>query len=219
MGRRLRSHVCRDIIVCYASTEAGTAASARYDVIENIPQAVGYLMPDVELEIVDEADSALPTGSEGLIRLRTTQLRLNTDRGTAIPPTGSKGGWFYPGDIGRVTENGVLCVTGRSSDVINSGGIKVSAAKIAEVLQALPEIQAAAACGVTGPTGLEELWVAVVASAQVDVGEITRRLLDHKEIGLAPAEVFRLDEIPRGDLGKIQKYRLKEQLLKLKMGA
>ena len=219
MGWRLRSQVCRDIIVCYASTEAGTAASARYDVIENIPQAVGYVVPDVELEIVDEADAALPTGSEGLIRLRTTQLRLNADPVKPIPPPDSKAAWFYPGDIGRLTENGVLCVTGRSSDVINSGGIKVSATKIAEVVQALPEIQAAAACGVTGPSGLEELWIAVVASAPVDVAEITRRLQEHKEIGLAPAEVFRLDELPRGDLGKIQKYRLKEQLLNLKKGA
>ena len=80
MGRRLRSQVCRDIIVCYASTEAGTAASARYDVIENIPEAVGFVVPDVELEIVDEAGAALPTGSEGLIRLRTPQLAIEHGR-------------------------------------------------------------------------------------------------------------------------------------------
>jgi acyl-CoA synthetase (AMP-forming)/AMP-acid ligase II len=218
MGRRLRGQVCREIVTSYASTEAGTVASAHYDAIEAIPHAVGFVVPDVDLEIVDEAGATLPTGSEGVIRLRTPQLRLSAGaRGSASSPD-DQTSWFYPGDIGRVTGDGVLCVTGRSSDVINSGGVKVSATKIEEVLQALPEIREAAACGVTGSSGLEELWLAVVASGQLDVAEIKRCLQEHKDIGLVPAEVFVLDVLPRGDLGKLQRYRLKEQLLELKKG-
>ena len=217
MGRILRSHVCRDIVTSYASTEAGTAASAHYDAIEKIPQAVGFVVPDVDLEIVDEASAVLPPGSEGLIRLRTPQLRLNAGacKPEALPDDTS---WFYPGDIGHLTEAGALCVTGRSSDVINSGGVKVSASKIEEIVQALPEIQEAAVCGMMGSSGLEELWLAVVASGQLDVAEIKRCLQEHKDIGLVAAEVFVLDALPRGEMGKIQRYRLKEQLLKLKKG-
>jgi acyl-coenzyme A synthetase/AMP-(fatty) acid ligase len=43
-------------------------------------------------------------------------------------------------------------------------------------------------------------------------------LQEHKEIGLVAAEVFVLDSLPRGELGKLQRYGLKEQLLKLKRG-
>jgi acyl-coenzyme A synthetase/AMP-(fatty) acid ligase len=214
----LRNQVCRDIVTSYASTEAGTAATAHYDAIEKIPQAVGFVVPDVDIEIVDEAGAKLTAGSEGLIRLRTPQLRLNADPRGPAPLPDDKTSWFYPGDIGRITEDGVLCVTGRSTDVINSGGVKVSATKIEEVLQALPEITEAAACGVMGPSGLEELWLAVVASGQLDVAEIKRCLQEHKDIGLVPAEVFVLDALPRGDMGKIQRFGLKEQLLKLKKG-
>jgi acyl-CoA synthetase (AMP-forming)/AMP-acid ligase II len=216
MGRRLRSLVCRNIILSYASTEAGTAASATYEAIENIPQAVGFVSPGVELEIADEAGATLPTGAEGLIRLRTPQHVLNQGPNAPESRSGSKVPWFYPGDIGRLTEEGMLCVTGRSSDVINSGGVKVSANKIEEILQALPEIREAAACGVMGPVGLEELWVAVVAQAPVDIAEIKRHLKEHDAVKLAPTEVFMLEQLPRGDLGKVQKFRLKEQLLNLK---
>jgi acyl-coenzyme A synthetase/AMP-(fatty) acid ligase len=215
MGRRLRSQVCRDILVCYASTEAGTSASASYAAIEGIPQAVGFLLPDVDLEIVDEAGSLMPSGAEGLIRLRTPQLRLNADPSRAMPAD-DRAAWFYPGDIGRLTDDGVLCVTGRGSDVINSGGVKVSAAKIEEIVQAIPEIRDAAACGILGPTGVEEVWLAVVAAAPVDSEAIGRLLKENREVGLEPAQVFVVDSLPRGDLGKLQRYRLKEQLLALK---
>ena len=78
-----------------------------------------------------------------------TTIEPRTQR-TPVPSPDARAAWFYPGDIGRLTEHGVLCVTGRSSDVINSGGVKVSATRIEDVLQALPEIREAAACGVMG---------------------------------------------------------------------
>jgi long-chain acyl-CoA synthetase len=216
MIRKLRSNLCRRIVLSYASTEAGTAAGALYDVIENIPDAVGFVTPDVEIEIVDEAGAALATGADGLIRLRTPYLLLSPEMDALTHSSDSRDPWFYPGDMGHLTQDGVLCVTGRSAEVINSGGVKVSAIKIEEIVQALPEIKEAAACGVMGPAGIEKVWIAVLALAPINVQEIKRRLKEHNEVGFAPAEVFVLDQFPRGDLGKVQKYVLKEQLLKLK---
>jgi acyl-CoA synthetase (AMP-forming)/AMP-acid ligase II len=218
MVRKLRNHLCRKIIVSYASTEAGPVASAPYDAIENVPDAVGFVAPDVELQVVDEAGAALPFGADGVIRLRTPHLLLSRETSGAGASADMKESWFYPGDLGHLTEHGVLCVTGRSTDVVNSGGLKISAGKIEEIVQALPEILEAAACGVMGANGLEELWLAVVASGQVDVAAIKRLLQEHKEVGLVAAEVFVLDSLPRGELGKLQRYGLKEQLLKLKRG-
>ena len=43
------------------------------------------------------------------------------------------GQWYYPGDIGYVTANGALCIRGRGDDVINCGGLKVSAGSLEEV--------------------------------------------------------------------------------------
>jgi len=113
----------------------------------------------------------------------------------------------------------VLCLAGRISDVINRGGLKVSSAKIEEILEGLLGIEQAAACGVTGPSGLEEVWVAIVAKEPIEIEKIKQQLSDHHDVKIAPDEVFIFDELPRGELGKVQKYRLRELMLSRKNGA
>jgi len=215
---RIRSSLCRHLLSQYGSTEAGVVALATFETIENIPGAVGYVLPWAEIEIVDEAGQVLPAGAEGIVRYRTPQLLENiAAAGTAGVP-GVRDGWFYPGDVGSLTANGALCLTGRASDVINRGGVKISGARIEEILQALPNVKEAAACGVAGPSGMEELWVAVVPSGPVEVAAIKRHLEEHGDIKVAPDEVYLMNELPRGDLGKVQKYRLREQMANLKRG-
>ena len=106
-----------------------------------------------------------------------------------------------------------------SSNLTPSAIVKVSGNRIEEILRALPQIKEAAACGIIGPSGLEEIWIAVEANGSVNVGEIEEILRTHVDIGVAPDEVFVLDELPRGELGKVQKLRLKELLLNRKGAA
>jgi acyl-coenzyme A synthetase/AMP-(fatty) acid ligase len=216
-ARRIRSHLCRSIIVSYASTEAGIAAIAPYEMIADIPGAVGFLTPSTEVEIVDQAGAVMPPGSEGIIRVRTAQYAANFGPSDVRVGNADKP-WFYPGDVGHVTDDGVLCLAGRSSDVINRGGAKVSAGRIEEILEALPEIKEAAACGVETGAGLEEVWIAVVPQAQasIDAVDIKRRLKEHDDVGFTVDEVFALEQLPRNDLGKVQKHKLKDVLLALK---
>jgi acyl-coenzyme A synthetase/AMP-(fatty) acid ligase len=109
-----------------------------------------------------------------------------------------------------------LHFSGRANDVINRGGVKISGAKVEEILQSLPNIREAAACGIAGPSGLEEIWVAVVPDGPVDIADIGRILREHTDVGIAPDQVVVLDELPRGELGKVQKYRLRELLVNTK---
>jgi acyl-coenzyme A synthetase/AMP-(fatty) acid ligase len=218
-ARRIKNHLCREIIISYASTEAGTAASANYDEIAGIPGAVGFVTPETEIEVVDETGRSLPAGSEGQIRLRTPHYVKNVGLNAAPAALESGDLWFYPGDIGRVTEDGVLCLAGRSTDVINRGGAKVSGVKIEETLQSVPGVKDVAACGVENAAGLEEIWIAVVSDSPIDAANITRRVKEHPDIGVAPDQVVQIDQIPRNDLGKVQKYRLKDLLRALKRNA
>jgi acyl-coenzyme A synthetase/AMP-(fatty) acid ligase len=210
----IRAAICRNVINQYGSTEAGVAALTPFDLLADRPGATA--MPWTELQIVDEAGQQLPADTEGLIRYRTPQLAENLKRAGSEDFPGVRDGWFYPGDIGSLTAEGVLRFAGRSSDVINRGGVKVSGTRIEEILKALPHIKDAAACGIAGPSGLEEIWIAIVANGPVDTGEIEELLREHVDIGVAPDEVFVLDELPHGELGKVQKARLKELLLSRK---
>jgi acyl-coenzyme A synthetase/AMP-(fatty) acid ligase len=213
---RIRAALCRNVINQYAATEAGIVGRTPFDVLGDAPGGIAY--PWVDLEVVDEVGRQVPAGVEGHVRLRTPQLIENLKAAGPDELRGVRDGWFYPGDIGSLDEDGVLRLVGRSSDVINRGGIKVSGTRIEEILQTFPEIREAAACGVLGASGIEELWIGVVPNGSIDIERIKIRLSEHKDVQVAPDEVIVLDELPRGELGKVQKSRLKDLLLGLKRG-
>jgi acyl-CoA synthetase (AMP-forming)/AMP-acid ligase II len=208
---RIRALLCRNVLSQYGSTEAGVTALAPFDLLARTPGAVGFVLPWTDLQIVDDSGEVLAAGLEGLVRYRTPQLMENLRLVGPGNIPGVQDGWFYPGDIGYVNVEGVLCLTGRSSDVINRGGVKVSGTRIEEILSALPGVKEVAACGVAGEH-FEEIWIAIVPDGSIDVEDISRYLREHKDIGVAADQVFLLDAFPRGELGKIQKPRLKELL-------
>jgi len=211
--RRIRAALCSTVINSYSSTEGGCAALAPLDLIEGISGAVGFVAPWAEVEIVDDAGNQLANGRDGIIRYRTPRFLAN------VSPNGTVADqWFYPGDLGHLTDNGILCLTGRTSDVINIGGVKLSARRVEEILETLEKVQEAAACGVPDAAGVEQLWAAVVTKEPVDSGALKVQAQAHPDIGENLSELFVLPELPRGDLGKVQKPRLKELLLGLRKG-
>jgi acyl-coenzyme A synthetase/AMP-(fatty) acid ligase len=211
--RRIRAALCRNVINRYASTEGGQVALAPFDLIEGIPGAAGFVSPWAEVEIVDESGASVPAGREGAIRYRTPQTIGNSKAANASDQ------WFYPGDRGCLTADGILCLTGRTSDLINLGGVKVSARPIEDILEAMADVREAAACGVEDASGLERVWVAVVANGPVDAAALKAKAQAHPEIGSNLSELFVLPDLPRGELGKVQKHKLKDILLGLKKKA
>jgi acyl-coenzyme A synthetase/AMP-(fatty) acid ligase len=214
--KRIRAALCRNVINRYSSTEGGQVAMAPFDLVETVPGASGFVSPWADVEIVDEAGATLPAGREGMIRYRTPQIVGNSKRANGGAATDQ---WFYPGDMGRLTAEGILCLTGRISDVINLGGVKVSARQIEEILEAMEEVREAAACGVEDASGVEQLWAAVVASGPLDAAALKVKAQAHPDIGSNLSELFVLPELPCGDAGKVQKPRLKELMLGLSRGA
>jgi acyl-coenzyme A synthetase/AMP-(fatty) acid ligase len=209
--KSIRTALCRNVINEYGSTEGGVVATAPFDLIDGIAGAVGFIAPWAELQIVNEAGESLPNGQDGIIRYRSSQFLGNVvPKGDLVTEH-----WFYPGDVGRLTENDILCVTGRTSDIINIGGVKVSARRIEEVLETMEEVREASACGVDDAAGMERLWAAVVANGPIDAAALKSKAQAHPDIGSNLSELFVLPEFPRGDAGKVQKPRLKELLLGL----
>jgi acyl-coenzyme A synthetase/AMP-(fatty) acid ligase len=212
--QRIRATLCPTVINAYSSMEGGTAALSPIDLIEGIAGAVGFVAPWAEVEIVDRAGTPLSNGRDGIIRYRAPGFLGNVSSAGG-PVSGS---WYYPGDTGYLTDDGMLCLTGRASDVVNIGGSKVSAQRIEEAFEGMEEVREAAACCVADATGVERLWVAVVANGPLDSAGLKVKAQTQPDIGDNLSELFVIPELPRDDLGKVQKPKLKELLLGLHKG-
>ena len=205
-----RASLCSSIVNLLGSTEAGGTAFASVDRLMDIEGATGYVAPWAELEIVDNADTPVPVGSEGIVRIRATCQGAPYPPERAAENTSFRGGWFYPGDLGRYGDNGLLILTGRTSEVINVGGLKLAPEVIEETLRKHPAVTEVAAFGQMGNGGIEEIFVALVANRRV----ADDHLIDWcAERGLPLKRVFTVDELPKTPSGKIHRDLLKRQLL------
>jgi long-chain acyl-CoA synthetase len=206
---RIKQSLCRKVIVAYAATETGTVAMAPYDMIAGIPDAVGFVIPEVKVEIVDAAGAVLPIGTEGLVRVKTP---FSSALASGAPDAGPESRWYYPGDIGRLTDNGVLCIAGRREDVLNRGGVKLATTDFEEFLLAAPGVRDAGACSVMGETGFAEIWIGVVLEDGVDLGDFQRHVESDTKFSGNIDKMFVVREIPRGDLGKLRREQLQAML-------
>ena len=207
---RLKQSLCRNIIVSYSSTEASTVAIAPYDMIAGIPDAVGFVVPEVKVEIVDASGAVLPIGAEGFVRVQTPFSSVIGAAGAS--DGGGESGWYYPGDIGRLTDNGVLCIAGRREDVLNRGGVKLATTDFEEFLAAAPGVRDAGVCSVMGEAGFAEIWVGVVLEVGADMGVFRRHIESNETYQGNIDKMFVVDEIPRGENRKLQRGELQALL-------
>src|SRR5262245_15562379 len=205
----LKRNLCHNIIAVYGTSEVGSVALALHDKIADIPDAVGFVLPDVKVEIVDAAGAALPVGSEGFVRIETPLNRLAA-ASHANASAGPK--WFYPGDIGRLTDNGALCIAGRREDVLNRGGVKLATTDVEEFLLAAPGVRDAGVCSVMGEAGFAEVWVGVVLDEGADMGAFRQYIESNETYRGNMDKIFALEEIPRGENRKLQRKQLQAML-------
>ena len=203
-----RARLCSSIVNLYGSTEAGGTAFAPVDRLSEIEGATGYVAPWAEVDIVDADGKALPAGTDGILRIRATC------QGAPYPPGADnpsfRNGWFYPGDRGRIAPDGLMVLSGRTSDVINVGGLKLAPEVIEDVLRTHPAVSEVAAFGNMGDSGIEEISVALVANRPV----ADKHLIDWcAERGFPLTRVFIVEALPKTSSGKIHRDLLKRQLL------
>ena len=210
LRRQAEARLCPVVINYIGSAEAGGVASAAFALLDAAPPgAAGYLHPGVRAEAVDENDRPLPPGAQGLLRVRTMAPvagYLDDPKTTAEQ---FRDGWFYPGDLGAVTADGLLIVNGRASEVINAGGVKVAPTVIEQALDERPEVIECAAFGAPDSDGVTRVWAAVVADEPVDAAALTAYLASR--LGdIAPRRLMQVSSLPRNANGKVLRSVLTE---------
>ena len=192
-------------------TAPGDPAEYRYT-------TVGRPLPGVSAEVVAPGtDKRVPFGAEGEIRLSgwgTMEAYEGDPEGTAAAL--SADGWMRTGDLGSLTPDGYLRVTGRLKDLIIRGGENISPAAVEDAIRAaVPEALDLSVVGVPDDYYGEAVaaFVRLRDDASLSADDIRDRVAGTLPRYQVPSHVRIVGEFPMTPSGKIQKYRLREQFL------
>ena len=198
----------------YGMTEMGMAISNPYRG-ERKPGFVGQPLHNVQLRLCDENNQIVTEGTQGEIQVKGPnvfkeywgKLKETIDSFTSD-------GWFKTGDI-SVYQEGSYKILGRNSvDIIKSGGYKISALEIEEVLRSHPQIKD---CGVVGVP--DDEWGEIIAASlvlegnEINENELNNWLRDKLPNYKIPRKFIFQDDLPRNEMGKVTKKELKKMFI------
>jgi fatty-acyl-CoA synthase len=186
----------------YGSTEVGQATIATPTDLRVAPGTAGRPVPGSTVQVVDARGAAVPAGVEGRIVVgNDAQFSEYTGGGTKDTVRGL----MSSGDVGYFDGEGRLFVTGRSDDMIVSGGENVYPQEVEDVLIAHPDVADAAVVGVPDEEFGQRLaaFVVVRAGRSLEEAEVRRVAAEQLARHKVPRDVTFVDELPRNRAGKL----------------
>ena len=176
--------------------------------------AVGIVRDGVTVEIVDAARAPVAAGEPGLVRIRSDLMSKGYEKVVPGKETSHfDGGYFYPGDIGRLFDDGLLAIEGRLGDTFNVGGWKVNAADLEARLAFIPGVDDLAACVMPLAEG-DLLTIAVVTRDKGDLKAVAAHIQGKLPNGRT-FHLVRIKSIPRNAMGKIPRAMIANKLTAL----
>jgi malonyl-CoA/methylmalonyl-CoA synthetase len=201
------------ILERYGMSETNMLTSNPYDG-NRVAGTVGLPLPGVEVRVVGDTGTPCATDEIGAIQVKGPNVfagywRMPQKTREEFTPDG----WFRTGDVGRFDGNGYLSIVGRSKDLIISGGYNVYPKEIESYLDELPGVLESAVVGVPDRDFGESVVAAVVArpSAALDTSAIISSLKSRIAGFKVPKKVMVVDELPRNQMGKVQKNLLRQR--------
>ncbi|MFI7012510.1 AMP-binding protein [Streptomyces sp. NPDC050145] len=203
------------ILERYGMTETGMNTTNPYEGGPRKPGTVGRPLPGTEIRVVDgESGAPLPDGEVGSIEVRGPNVfsgYWQMPEKTAAEFRAD--GFFITGDLGRIDEDGYLCIVGRGKDLVISGGYNIYPKEIEELLDAHPAVLESAVIGVPHPDFGETVVAVVVPAPGQEPSEAD--LLKCVAGDLArfkhPRAVRIVEALPRNVMGKVQKAELRKR--------
>jgi non-ribosomal peptide synthetase component E (peptide arylation enzyme) len=167
------------------------------------------------VRVVDDDGREVPDGVEGEICARGPAMMLGYADPQQTLDSFDGDGYFRTGDLGHVTPQRAIVITGRKKDLINRGGEKISAKEVEDILHRHPAIDEAAVVAMPHERLGETVcaFVALKAGQTLDFAQLVAHV---GACGVArqkyPERLVVLDALPRTPTGKIRKDRLREDI-------
>ena len=196
----------------YGMTEIGMGLSNPL-LGERRPGHVGTPLPGQQIRLVDDDGAPVSDGVAGQIQVRGPAVfREYWRRPDATAEAFTEDGWFKTGDR-AVVDEGAFRILGRESvDILKSGGEKVSALEIEDVLRAHSGVADCAVVGVPDDVWGDRVCAAVVAVPGAEPGADELRAFAKERLApyKVPKDILVLADLPRNAMGKVTKPAVRE---------
>jgi long-chain acyl-CoA synthetase len=200
----------------YAGTEGGGTAITPQEWLAK-PGSVGRPTAGRQVAILDDEGRALPSGRVGHVFFTVPdyggfEYFKDPEKTAAV----YRGDRFTLGDHGYLDADGYLFLTGRTSEVIISGGVNIYPAEVDAALTMHPAVADVATVGVPNEEFGEEVKAVVVVAANHQPSEaLARELIEFCRARLAhfkcPRSIDFAAEVPRSEAGKIYRRKVRER--------
>jgi malonyl-CoA/methylmalonyl-CoA synthetase len=204
------------ILERYGMTEGGMFTSNPYEG-ERRGGTVGFPLPGTEVRIVSDDGTPVATGEIGNIQVRGANIFVGYwQMPEKTEEEFTTDGFFKTGDLGSWDADGYVVISGRSKDLIITGGLNVYPKEIEEVVDALPGVGESAVIGLAHPDFGEAVCAVVTRQKNEQGATLTEAgIIAAVKAELAgfkvPKRVFLVDDLPRNTMGKVQKNLLRQE--------
>jgi non-ribosomal peptide synthetase component E (peptide arylation enzyme) len=216
LGAEVREKIGCNLVPCWGMSEcfAATMGSVT-DPDDKRWGTDGRAMPGAEVAIFDEDRShILPSGEIGEIATRGPHVCLGYFRDPErTAETFSNEGWLFSNDLGILDDQDYVRVVGRKKDIINRGGLKISAREVEDMILKHPAVKVVALVGVPDRRlGERSCAFVVVRGGNTLTLDLLTQFLE--KLGIAkyklPEYLRLVEELPTTLTGKVQKFKLRE---------
>jgi acyl-CoA synthetase (AMP-forming)/AMP-acid ligase II len=214
--KKVRRLISPNLYQTYASVDTGIIAVLRPQEMDKDPAYAGRPIWGMQVTILDEDGQHVSADHLGEVAVRGPLVSAGYFHNPEADAAAFQNDWFRTGDLGSLDREGRLYIRGRKKNVIKSGGRSVFPDEIETELRSHPAVREAAVFGVPDPKWGEAVCAAVVLEAGDSIaGEAlqaycTNRLARFK----CPKRIYVLEELPRGNLGKVSIDQLRKRFSK-----
>lgn len=202
----------RHLLEGYGLTECAPLVSGNPYDLKHYSGSIGLPVPSTDVRLVDDNGNEVPRGEAGELQVKGPQVMLGYWQRPEATDEILKDGWLSTGDVVTVDDEGFMRIVDRKKDMILVSGFNVYPNEIEEVVSMHDKVLECAAIGVPSEASGEMVKICVVKKdPSLTRDELIAHCRKHLTGYKVPKKVEFYDELPKSNVGKILRRKLREE--------
>ncbi|MEG0233001.1 MAG: long-chain-fatty-acid--CoA ligase FadD [Hafnia sp.] len=202
----------RHLLEGYGLTECAPLVSGNPYDLKHYSGSIGLPVPSTDVRLVDDNGNEVPRGEAGELQVKGPQVMLGYWQRSEATDEILKDGWLSTGDVVTIDNEGFMRIVDRKKDMILVSGFNVYPNEIEEVVSMHDKVLECAAIGVPSEASGEMVKICVVKKdPSLTRDELIAHCRKHLTGYKVPKKVEFYDELPKSNVGKILRRKLREE--------